>query len=277
MPVRQTPLLSWWGVHFIHDLTFPANITLGQDGYRQSLPLRQRDCDNRPMYILVIEDNPDLAANLCDYLEAKGHQVDVAGDGITGLHLAVSKDFDAIVLDLILPGMDGLTLCHKLREEARRETPVLMLTARDALDDRVAGLDAGADDYVLKPFALREIEARLKALTRRARGTTTMQTLRVGDLEYDPALLRLRRGKRTFSLPPIPLKLLDALLRASPRVVRREELERAAWGDNPPDSDALRAHMHVLRNAVDGAGEAPLITTVRGFGYRIAEPDALLP
>ncbi len=228
------------------------------------------------MHILVIEDNPDLAANLSDYLEAKGHQVDIAGDGITGLHLAVSHDYDTIVLDLMLPGMDGLTLCHKLREEARRDTPVLMLTARDALNDRVAGLEAGADDYVLKPFALREVEARLKALIRRARGATAPQTLRLADLEYDPALLRIRRGERVFALAPIPLKLLETLLRASPRVVRREELERAIWGDNPPDSDALRAHMHVLRTAVDAPGEPPLISTVRGFGYRIAAPDAFL-
>ena len=229
------------------------------------------------MHILVIEDNPDLAANLCDYLEAKGHQVDVAGDGVTGLHLAVSQEFDAIVLDLILPGMDGITLCRKLREEAQRQTPVLMLTARDALDDRVAGLEAGADDYVLKPFALREVEARLKALARRASGATANASLRVADLEYDPALLRVRRGNRVIPLPPIPLKLLEALLRASPRVVRREELERAIWGDHPPDSDVLRAHMHVLRSAVDIPGETPLISTVRGFGYRLAEPDALLP
>ena len=107
------------------------------------------------MHVLIIEDNPDLAANVCDFLEAKGHSADTAGDGITGLHLAVTLDYDAIVLDVMLPGMDGFTLCKRLREEARRDTPVLMLTALDALDDRVAGLEFGADDYVVKPFALR--------------------------------------------------------------------------------------------------------------------------
>jgi DNA-binding response OmpR family regulator len=228
-----------------------------------------------PLHILVIEDNPDLAANVCDFLEAKGHVVDVAGDGLTGLHLAVTRDFDAIVLDIVLPGMDGLTLCRKFREEAMRTTPVLMLTARDALDDRVAGLECGADDYVLKPFALRELEARLKALVRRSSSAVVPTVLRVGDLEYDPALVRVRRGARTISLPPIPLKLLETLMRAAPRVVRREELERAVWGDAPPDSDALRAHLHVVRAAVDGAGEAPLIHTLRGVGYRMMAPDAL--
>ena len=227
------------------------------------------------LHILVIEDNPDLAANVCDFLEAKGHVADAAGDGITGLHLAITKNYDAIVLDIVLPGMDGLTLCRKFREEARRNTPVLMLTARDALDDRVAGLECGADDYVLKPFALRELEARLKALVRRARQDVTAGVLQVGDLEFDPAVFTLRRGSRTIVLPPIPLKLLEVLMGASPRVIKREDLERAVWGDAPPDSDALRSHMHTVRSAVDGPDEPPLIHTLRGVGYRIAPPDAL--
>src|SRR5512139_786439 len=212
------------------------------------------------LHILVIEDNPDLAANVCDFLEAKGHIADVAGDGITGLHLAITKDYDAIVLDIVLPGMDGLTMCRKFREEAKRNTPVLMLTARDALDDRVAGLECGADDYVLKPFALRELEARLKALVRRSHSRVTSSVLQVSDLEFDPARVRVRRGDRVISLPPIPLKLLETLI-------------RAVWGDAPPDSDALRSHMHTVRTAVDRPGELPLIHTLRGIGYRIALPD----
>ncbi len=225
--------------------------------------------------ILVIEDNPDLAANVCDFLEAKGHAADAAGDGVTGLHLAVTGDYDAIVLDIVLPGMDGLTLCRKFREEARRTTPVLMLTARDALDDRVAGLECGADDYLLKPFALRELEARLKALVRRSKSALTPSVLRVADLVFDPATFVARRGERVIQLPPTPLKLLETLMRASPRVVRREELERAVWGDAPPDSDALRSHMHTLRSAVDAAGEVTLIHTLRGVGYRLVASDAI--
>ncbi len=227
------------------------------------------------MHILIIEDNPDLAANVCDFLEAKGHSTDAAGDGITGLHLAVTKDYDAIVLDVMLPGMDGFTLCKRLREEARRDTPVLMLTALDSLDDRVTGLEFGADDYVVKPFALRELEARLKALSRRAHGATSNSVLRVADLEYDPAMVRVRRGTRGIELPPIPLQLLETLMRAAPRVVKRDELERAVWGDQPPDSDSLRAHMHVLRAAVETPGEPVLLHTLRGIGYRLAAPDAL--
>lgn len=227
------------------------------------------------MHILIIEDNPDLAANVCDFLEAKGHSTDAAGDGITGLHLAVTQDYDAIVLDVMLPGMDGFTLCKRLREEARRDTPVLMLTALDSLDDRVTGLEFGADDYVVKPFALRELEARLKALSRRAHGATSNTVLRVADLEYDPAMVRVRRGTRGIDLPPIPLQLLETLMRAAPRVVKRDELERAVWGDQPPDSDSLRAHMHVLRAAVEVPGEPVLLHTLRGIGYRLAAPDAL--
>jgi len=226
------------------------------------------------LHILVIEDNPDLAANVCDFLEAKGHVAEAAGDGIAGLHLATTKNYDAIVLDIVLPGMDGLTLCRKFREEARRSTPVLMLTARDALDDRVAGLECGADDYVLKPFALRELEARLKALVRRSTSGMTASVLQVGDLTLDPALIRIHRGDRPISLPPIPFKLLEALMRASPGAIKREALERAVWADAPPDSDALRSHMHTVRAAVDGAGEPPLLHTLRGIGYRIAPPGA---
>lgn len=221
------------------------------------------------MHILVIEDNPDLAANVCDYLEAKGHSTDAAGDGVTGLHLAVTHPYDAIVLDLVLPGLDGLSLCRKLREDARSNTPVLMLTARDALDDRVAGLECGADDYVLKPFALRELEARLKALTRRASGMVSQSPLKVGDLVFDPGLVQASRAGRVLELSPIPLKILEHLMRASPKVVKREELERLIWGENPPDSDALRAHMHVLRNALERPGNPPLLHTLRGIGYQL--------
>jgi DNA-binding response OmpR family regulator len=118
------------------------------------------------MHILIIEDNQDIASNLFDYLEAKGHTVDAAGCGISGRHLAVVSQYDAIVLDVMLPGMDGITLCRKLREEGCKTTPVLMISARDSLDDKIAGLEAGADDYLVKPVALSEIESRLRVLFR---------------------------------------------------------------------------------------------------------------
>ncbi len=226
------------------------------------------------MRLLIIEDNRDIAANLTDFLSAHAHVVDVAGDGVSGLHLAITHDYDAIVLDLMLPGMDGLTLCRKLRGEAGKSTPVLMLTARDALDDKILGLEAGADDYLIKPYALREVEARLKTIARRAQAQGQTQKLRVADLTFDTATYRVTRGERQIALPPIPLKLLEILLRASPRVVPRQEMEAAVWGDHPPDSDALKAHLHVLRGAIDKANEMPLLRTVRGIGYQVASDAA---
>jgi len=223
--------------------------------------------------ILVIEDNPDMAANLVEFLEAKGHTMDVAADGIWGLHLASTQPHDAIVLDVMLPGIDGLTLCRRLRTEARINIPVLMLTARDTLDDKIAGLEAGADDYVVKPFALREVEARLRALSRRAQGKVSTTTLQIADLSFDPGTYRVNRAGNSIELPPIPMKLLEALMRASPQVLTRPHLEHEIWGDSPPDSDALRAHMHVLRSAIDKPGMKPLLVTIRSLGYQLFDSD----
>jgi DNA-binding response OmpR family regulator len=218
----------------------------------------------------VVEDNADLAANIVDYLEERGHRVDAASNGVTGLHLASSGDFDVIVLDLMLPGMDGLTLCRRLRSEGRRPTPVLILTARGALDDKVAGFDCGADDYVVKPFELREMELRLQALARRARGGAGLRVLQVADLEFDLDTLQVRRGGQAIELPAMPLRILELLMKRSPQVVWRREVEQAVWGDSPPDSDALRVHVHTLRSAIDGPEREPLLHTLRGVGYRLA-------
>jgi DNA-binding response OmpR family regulator len=231
---------------------------------------------DHPLSILVVEDNPDLAANLIDYLGARGHLVDAAGDGNLGFRLACERDFDVILLDLILPGIDGITLCRRLRQEAGRATPILMLTARDSLEDKITGLEAGADDYLVKPFALREVAARVHALSRRGRATAPLR-LSVGDLLFDTTTYRVSRRGTTIELPPIPLRLLEALMRDSPRVVSREELERAAWGDSPPDSDALRAHLHILRNAIDRPFDHALLHTLRGLGWQIVGDAADVP
>ncbi len=221
------------------------------------------------MDILLIEDNRDISTNIFDFFEAKGHTVDLAEDGVTGLHLSVTNPYDVLILDWMLPGIDGVTLCRRLRE-AGKHTPVLMLTARDSLNDKIAGLEAGADDYVVKPFALREIEARLSALLRRSKAPGEQATLKIGDLSFNTGTLKVTRGTRAIELPPIPLKFLELLMRQSPRVIPRDEVERAIWGDLPPDSDALRAHLHLLRKAIDGHGGIPLIKTHRGMGYQIS-------
>lgn len=207
------------------------------------------------------------------YLERRGYVLDHAADGVTGLHLAVTGEYDVIVLDLMLPGMDGITLCTKLRNEARKNTPVLMLTARDTLDEKVSGLDAGADDYLVKPFEIQELEARLRALIRRHQGGLNPETLTASDLVLDTGTLVVRRAGRELALTPISLKLLTALMRASPRVVSRQELERQVWGDVLPDSDTLRSHLYNLRKAIDRPFDRPLLQTVQGAGYRIVADD----
>jgi DNA-binding response OmpR family regulator len=224
------------------------------------------------MHLLVIEDNPDLVANVADFLEGRGHTLDIAYNGYAGLGFALENEYDALILDLMLPGIDGFEVCARLRA-AGRALPVLMLTARDGLEDKLEGFASGADDYLVKPFALQELEARLLAIARRG-GSAPLgpaERLRVADLELDLATRRLTRAGQVLDLPPIPMKLLELLMRRSPQLVSRAELERAAWGDEPPDSDALRAHLHLLRQAIDKPFPHPLLHTVRGFGYRLGQ------
>jgi DNA-binding response OmpR family regulator len=228
------------------------------------------------MRVLIIEDNPDIAANLGDYLEDHGHTVDFAGDGITGLHLAIVNDFDAIVLDLALPGMDGLEVCRKLRHEAGKDTPVLMLTARDRLEDKLAGFDTGADDYLVKPFELQEVEARLNVLASRGRRRSSRE-LKVGDLVYNVDTLNVTRAGTEIYLNPIGLKLLHCLMESSPNVVSRSELEMKVWGEEMPDSDSLRVHIHSLRSAIDKPFGSNMIQTRHGIGYRLIESNAVSP
>ncbi len=226
------------------------------------------------MRVLVIEDNPDISANLGDFLADREHEVDFASDGVTGLHLAVVNDYDVIVLDLNLPGMDGLEVCRKLRQDARRNTPVLMLTARDQLEQKLAGFQAGADDYLVKPFALQELEARITVLLKRHKGSGA-RVLNVSDLEFNLDTLEVHRGGKSINLNPTGFKLLQALMEASPAVVTRRELETRVWGEELPDSDSLRVHIHSLRAAIDKPFDKALLQTRHGIGYRLVDPDAL--
>lgn len=224
------------------------------------------------MRILIIEDNSDLAANLYDFLEARGHTLDAAADGITGLHLAVTNDYDVIILDLMLPGMDGLTICRKLREEADKQTPIIMLTARDTLDDKLAGFNVGADDYLVKPFALQELDVRLHALQRRSQ-SKPMQVLTIADLSFNTDTLELKRAGKSITLTPTGLTILELLMRKSPQVVSRRDIEHAVWGEDVPDSDALRSHMHTLRAVIDHPFEKALIHTIHGIGFRMVDSN----
>jgi DNA-binding response OmpR family regulator len=221
------------------------------------------------MRILIIEDDRAIATNLYDFLTSCGHSVDAAADGVTGLHLAITQSFDAIVLDIGLPGMDGIKVCEKLRAEAHIDTPVLMLTARDTLQDKLRGFEHGADDYLVKPFALREVQVRLEALHKRSSGRVTPKLLVAGDLSLDPRTLIIRFAGKDVKLPPKGIRLLEVLMGEPGRVFSRAELESAVWGDTQETSDTLRSHMHLLRKALTDAGTYDPIETVHGLGYRL--------
>jgi DNA-binding response OmpR family regulator len=227
------------------------------------------------MNILIIEDNADLAANLWTYLESKGHVIDAAGDGVTGLHLAIVNEYDVIALDLILPGLDGLELCRRLRIDARKTTPVLMMTARDTLGDKLKGFELGADDYLVKPFDLQELDARLSALARRAKPGSATRILQAADLTLDLDTLRVERAGQPIALTPTGMQILELLMRRPGCVVTRRELETALWGDLPPDSDALSYHIHALRRAIDKPFHGHLLQTVRSIGYRLSSFDSI--
>ncbi|THB80787.1 MAG: DNA-binding response regulator [Desulfobacteraceae bacterium] len=220
------------------------------------------------MRVLVIEDNPAIIDNMTDFLESKGYILDFAKDGIGGLHLALTQAYDVIVLDLMLPGMDGITLCRKLRREADRQVPVIMLTARDTLEDKLLGFESGADDYLVKPFALKELEARIKALSKRRPDT---RVLTVGELSLNPGALAVTRQGQGIDLNNTLISILKLLMEASPNVVTREEIENCLWGDMPPGSDVLRSHMYNLRKKVDKPFAHAMIETVHGVGFRLKE------
>jgi DNA-binding response OmpR family regulator len=223
-----------------------------------------------PIRALIVEDNRDICGNIATYVAKCGYVLDFAYDGIAAMHLARAYPFDVIVLDLMIPGMDGLSFCRRLRADALVETPVLMLTARDTLDDRLEGFAAGADDYLVKPFALQELHARLRALYKRShRSADTLLT--VGDLSLNRSTRQVHRAGRRVELNPAGMKLLQRLMEASPSVVARDDLETLLWADERPDGDALRSHMYKVRQAIDRPFDRPLIHTVHRIGYRIAE------
>jgi DNA-binding response OmpR family regulator len=220
-----------------------------------------------PKRILVVEDNRALVANLFSYLEARNYVLDATQDGQSGLDLALGSDYDAIVLDWMLPRLDGEAVIKSLRSLGC-VTPVLMLTALDDLPHKLAGFRAGVDDYLTKPFAFAELDVRLEALIARSKGRA--QVLQVADLRFDLSTQEVTRAGTTLHLYAGSKKLLEVLMRASPAVVARDRLEATLWGDNPPEKELLRSHMYELRKRVDGAFDTKLLHTVPKLGYRLA-------
>lgn len=226
------------------------------------------------MRVLVIEDDPVIGANVCDFLQSLGFETRYAPDGQVGMTLAERERPDVVVLDLNLPGIDGIDWCRRLRAGALGATPVLMLTARDSLDSKRAGFEAGADDYLVKPFVLDELALRLQALGRRASGRSTAVRA-IGALRLEHDARRVRVGETAVRLTPRSLQLFELLMSAPDRVFSRSDLEAAIWGDDPPGADALRALVAQTRRAfAESAGIDP-IENLHGHGYRIRPPDPL--
>ncbi len=222
--------------------------------------------------IMLVEDHNDLAATIGTYLENQGFAMDFAADGSIALNLLEENPYDLIILDLMLPKVDGIRVCQRLRERGDG-TPVLMLTARDQLEDKVEGFRVGADDYLVKPFELEELYARATALIRRSRGEMSDGALRVGDLVFDPRTMRVERDGQRVNLSPTSIRILKVLMRESPRLVTREQLENELWGDTLPDSDTLRSHMYNLRKGIDRPFETKLLHTIQGMGFKLATPE----
>lgn len=213
--------------------------------------------------VLLVEDNLDLAATVIDYLDLEGINCDHATHGVAGLELLKQQCFDVLLLDLNLPRLGGLEVCTRLREEGS-DLPILMLTARDRLEDKLAGFQVGTDDYLVKPFDLEEMVARVRVLASRRSGQA--RRLACGDLEMNLTEHQVMRAGQPVHLSPIAWKLLEVLLRTSPDVVSRAHLEARVWGDNVPDSNSLKVHLHRLRQAVDAPFDSPLIHTLPGHG-----------
>ncbi len=223
--------------------------------------------------ILLVEDHRDIAEMVAAHLERDNFLIDYADNGNLGYSLGRENSYDAIVLDVMLPGIDGLTVCKKLRQENAVRCPILMLTARDTLEDKLMGFDVGADDYLLKPFDLEELSARLKALIRRTQGKGISQKLQVSDLVLDQNTQTVFRNNQEIILTPICRKILSILMSESPGVVHKKEIEKFIWSDSPPDSDALRSHIYALRKSVDKPFASPLIHTIPSVGWRLQAID----
>lgn len=223
------------------------------------------------IHALLVEDNLSLAETVISYFDLEGIDCDYASTGTQGLDLALSNDYETILLDINLPRMDGLEVCEALREQGV-DVPVLMLTARDTLEDKLAGFDAGTDDYLIKPFELSELTARVKALAKRR--SSRAQILEVGPLALDLSSKIATREGQTLSLTPTGWKLLELLMRESPNVVSREKMENAIWSDMDfPDSNVLKVHLYRLRQDVDKPFSTKLIHTIAKHGVAIRVPN----
>lgn len=221
------------------------------------------------MRLLVIEDNLDIQANIAEFLEGS-MMLDFAYSGTQGLELALANEYDVIVLDLMLPGKDGIDVCREYKRKAAVQAPILMLTARDTIDDKEIGFYAGTDDYMVKPFSLRELKMRIEALARRPK-VRAKNVLSFGGLTLVPGGTSFEKDGASYELLEKEARILGLLLEGAPQIVSGDTISYTLWGDEPPESGALRTHIYNLRKALAAAGIGEMLQTVRGRGYRLVE------
>ena len=221
-------------------------------------------------FILMVEDHFELAATICEFLEEHGYIIDHARTLDAARHLLKNQHYNLLLLDINLPDGSGYDLCDWLRHEQDLDLPVLMLTARDTLDDKLKGFASGTDDYLVKPFDFNELVMRIRALIKRSLGEVSNSKLQIHDLILDSSTQTVSRAGQSLELPPIQFKLLKILMRHSPKVISKREIMMELWGDEEPESDALRSHIYNLRKVIDKPFAQKLIHTVSGVGLKIA-------
>ncbi|QOQ67706.1 response regulator transcription factor [Photobacterium damselae] len=222
------------------------------------------------MKVLIVDDNHNIAETIADYLELEGMTIDCAYHGEAALNLVKENHYDVIIMDIMMPKLDGINAVKKLRQEQFCNTPILFLTAKDQLEDKIAAFKAGGDDYLLKPFAMEELCLRLYALSNRG-PRQDIGELKFADITINTRTDEVKRAGTEIKLSRIQLKILKLLMRQAPSIVSRQEVIESIWGDETPSSDALRSHIYGLRNALDKGFETSRLETIHGQGYRIKD------
>lgn len=221
--------------------------------------------------VLIVEDNTALAENLFEFLGEDHYVLDFATDGLTALHLAATNTYDVIVLDVMLPGVSGFELCQRIREDLRCAVPIIFVTAKDRIEDKIAGFTKGGDDYLVKPFHLGELALRINALHRRRRNSDT--TLSACGVSFDPGTLKVHMaGHANLELSGTAARIFETMMRAYPNLVTYDELQEHVWGADDVDMNTLRTHVYALRKRLQETFRLPLIKTLRGRGYRLVPP-----
>ncbi|AZL86566.1 DNA-binding response regulator [Aliivibrio salmonicida] len=220
------------------------------------------------MKVLIVEDNHHVAETIADYLELVGIDIDCAYHGVAAIEILKNQSFDAIVMDIMMPKLDGISTVQALRNDYACSTPIIFLTAKDTLEDKIHAFEAGGDDYLVKPFAMEELHIRLLALSKRGK-RTDVGKITFEDMEMDIKAGTLSRQQQLIKLAPIQLKIIALLMKKAPDVVSKNELTEHIWGDELPSSDALRSHLYTIRNAIDKGFDTPRLETIHGKGYRL--------